>query len=143
MLLIGETGVGKTFIAQAVGLHACEKGKLVLFMTVTTWMENLALARSSGGYLKFREKLIKPDILIMDDFGMRKLTAMEAQDFCELLEERQIEKSTVITTQLPIEHWSEVIPDPVIADAILDRIKHAALTFKMTGKSYREVKEKN
>jgi DNA replication protein DnaC len=73
---------------------------------------------------------------------MRKLTATEAQDFCELLEERQNSKSTVMTTQLPLEHWGEVLPDPVIADAILDRVKHSALTFKITGKSYREVKAK-
>lgn len=142
LLLVGQTGVGKTFIAQAAGLHACEKGKSVLFMTVTTWLENLMLARTSGTYLKFREKLIKPDVLILDDFGMRKLSSTEAQDLCEVLEERQMAKSTIITTQLPIDHWGEVLPDPVIADAILDRVKHAALTFKITGESYRGVKAK-
>lgn len=142
LLLVGQTGVGKTFIAQATGLHACEHGKSVLFMNVTTWLENLVLARSSGTYLKFREKLAKPDILILDDWGMRKLNATEAQDFCEVLEERSLGKSTVITTQLPIEHWSEVIEDAVIADAIQDRLKHAALTLKITGESYRGVKAK-
>lgn len=142
LLLVGQTGVGKTFIAQAVGLHACTSGKSVLFMSVTTWLENLALARSSGTYLKFRDKLGRPDILILDDFGMRKMTAMEAQDLCEVLEERSVNKATVVTTQLPLEHWSEVIPDPVIADAVKDRIKHAALTFKITGDSYRGVKAK-
>lgn len=142
LLLIGQTGVGKTFIAQATGLHACQNGKSVLFMNITTWLEGLALARSSGTYLKFRDKLARPDILILDDFGMRKLTAMEAQDLCEILEERSLEKSTVVTTQLPIEHWAEVIPDPVIADAILDRLRHAAIQFKITGESYRKVKAK-
>lgn len=142
LLLVGQTGVGKTFIAQATGLHACTAGKSVLFMTMTTWLENLTLARSTGAYLKFRDKLARPDILILDDFGMRKLTAMEAQDLCEILEERSVDKSTVITTQLPIDHWAEVIADPVIADAIQDRLKHAALTFKITGESYRGVKAK-
>lgn len=142
LLLIGQTGVGKTFLAQATGLYACQHGKSVLFMTLTTWLENLSLARSSGGYLKFRDKLAKPDLLIIDDFGMRKLSAMEAQDFCEILEERSVGKSTVITTQLPLDHWAEVIEDAVIADAILDRLKHAALTIAITGESYRGVKAK-
>ena len=72
VLLIGQTGVGKTFIAQAAGLHACACGKSVLYMTVTTWLENLALARSSGTYLRYRDKLAKPDLVILDDMGMRK-----------------------------------------------------------------------
>jgi len=140
VLLIGQTGVGKTFIAQALGLHACASGKSVLYMTFTTWLENLALARSAGTYLKFRDKCSKPDAVILDDFGMRKLTATEAQDLCELLEERSIDKSTVFTTQLPLAHWSEVVGDPVISDAIRDRLEHAALTVTITGESYRGVK---
>jgi DNA replication protein DnaC len=140
VLLIGQTGVGKTFIAQAIGLHACASGKSVLYMTFTTWLENLALARSAGSYLKFRDKLAKPDLVILDDFGMRKMTATEAQDLCELLEERSIGKSTLFTTQLPLAHWAEVIGDPVITDAIRDRLEHAALALSITGESYRGVK---
>jgi DNA replication protein DnaC len=140
VLLIGQTGVGKTFIAQAAGLHACACGKSVLYTTLTTWLENLALARSSGTYLRYRDKLAKPDLVILDDFGMRKLSATEAQDLCELLEERSINKSTLFTTQLPLDHWSEVIADPVIADAIRDRLEHSALVINITGESYRGVK---
>ena len=106
-------------------------------MTFTTWLENLALARSAGNYLKFRDKCAKPDASIWDDFGMRKLTATEAQDLCELLEERSIDKSTVFTTQLPLDHWGEVIGDPVIADAIRDRLEHSALRIPIAGESYR------
>ena len=140
VLLIGQTGVGKTFIAQAIGLHACASGKSVLYMTFTTWLENLALARSAGTYLKFRDKLAKPDLVILDDFGMRKMTATEAQDLCELLEERSIGKSTLFTTQLPLTHWAEVIGDPVSTEAIRDRLEHAALALSITGESYRGVK---
>src|SRR6202047_1343853 len=109
-------------------------------MTVTTWLESVALARSSGSYLRYRDKVAKPDVLILDDMGMRKLSSTEAQDLCEILEERSIGKSTVFTTQLPLDHWSEVIPDPVIADAIRDRLQHAALEIQITGESYRGVK---
>ncbi len=142
VLLIGPTGVGKTFIAQAAGLHACACGKSVLYMTFTTWLENLSLARSSGSYLRYRDKLAKPDLVILDDMGMRKLSATEAQDLCELLEERSISKSTLFTTQLPLDHWSEVIGDPVITDAIRDRLEHSALKLHITGESYRGVKAK-
>ena len=140
VLLIGQTGVGKTFLAQATGLHACACRKTVLYMTVTTWLENVALARSSGTYLRYRDKLAKPDVLILDDMGMRKMSSVEAQDLCEILEQRSINKSTLFTTQLPLDHWSEVIADPVIADAIRDRLQHAALTINITGESYRAVK---
>jgi DNA replication protein DnaC len=92
-------------------------------MTFTTWLENLALARSAGTYLKFRDKLANPDLVILDDFGMRKMTATEAQNLCELLEERSIEKATLFTTQLPLAHWTEVIGDPartrVRGDAVI------------------------
>jgi DNA replication protein DnaC len=140
VLLIGQTGVGKTFLAQPAGLHACACGNSVLYMTLTTWLENLALARSSGTYLRYRDKLAKPDLVIIDDFGMRKLSSTEAQDLCELLEERSINKSTLFTTQLPLDHWSEVIGDPVITDAIRDRLEHSALKIHITGESYRGVK---
>jgi DNA replication protein DnaC len=140
LLLVGQTGVGKTFIAQAAGLQACLNGHSALFLTITEWLERLALARSSGSYLKFRDKLARPAVLIIDNFGMRKLTAVEAQDLCEIIEERSGQKSIVFTTQLPLKHWAEVIADPVIADAILDRLEHAALTLHITGDSYRGVK---
>ena len=142
VLLIGQTGVGKTFLAQAVGMHTCACGNSVLYMTLTTWLENLALARSSGTYLRYRDKLAKPDLVIIDDFGLRKLSSTEAQDLCELLEERSISKSTLFTTQLPLDHWSEVIGDPVITDAIRDRLEHSALKIHITGESYRGVKAK-
>ncbi len=112
----------------------------MLYTSVTAWLENLALARSSGTYLRYRDKLAKPDLIIFDDFGMRKLSSSEAQDLCEVLEERSYGKSVVFTTQLPLNHWSEVIADPVIADAIRDRLEHAALTLRITGESYRGVK---
>jgi DNA replication protein DnaC len=140
LMLIGPTGVGKTFVAQAAGLHACASGKSVLFTSITKWLENLNLARASGTYLRYRDKLAKFDLIIFDEMGSRKLTATEAQDLCEILEERSSSKSVVFTSQLPLAHWSEVIADAVIADAIFDRLQHSALTIEVTGESYRGVK---
>src|ERR1700682_5728927 len=112
-------------------------------MTLTTWLQHLALARSSRTYLRHRDNLTNPDLVILDDMGMRKLSATEAQDLCELLEERSINKSTLFTTQLPLDHWSEVIADPVIADAIRDRLQHTALLLHIPGESYHCVKARN
>ena len=140
LLLIGPTGVGKTFIAQAIGLHACASGKSVLYMNVTTLLENLTIARSSGTYLRYREKLAKFDLIILDEMGMRKFTATEAQDLCEIIEERSFNKSIAFTSQSPVAHWNEVIADAVIFDAIRDRLEHSALTINITGETYRGVK---
>jgi DNA replication protein DnaC len=138
LLLIGPTGVGKTFLAEALGHHACQRKKTTLFMSMSDLTEHQARARATSQYLHLRTKLSKPDVLILDDFGLRKLSTQEAHDFCELLKERTGEKSTIITTQLPIDHWPEVLEDPVIADSIVDRLLHIAVSFTMTGESYRK-----
>jgi DNA replication protein DnaC len=139
VLLIGQTGVGKTFIAQAAGLHACACGKSVLYMTLTTWLENLALARSSGTYLRYRDKLAKPDLVILDDMGMRKLSATEAQDLCELLEERSINKSTLFTRScrsITGARSSAIRSSPMPSATA----RALALAIHITGESYRGVK---
>jgi len=140
LVLIGQTGVGKTYLAQACGLKACQDGKTVLFLSMTRWLDEHAGARETGAILKFRDKITRPDLLILDDFGMRKLTALEAEDFREVLEERSYGQSTLVTTQLPFDHWSEVIPDPVLSEAIVDRLEQPALVYKITGESYRKTK---
>jgi len=142
LVLIGQTGVGKTYLAHATGLHACENGKNVLCLSTTTFLEQLMLARTTNSYLKLKERLTKPDLLILDDFGMRKFTAVEAEDLREILEERSYGKATLVTTQLPLDHWGEVLPDPVLAEAIVDRIDGMALKIKITGESYRPIKGK-
>jgi DNA replication protein DnaC len=91
-------------------------------IAVTDWIEHLSLARATGRYLKHRDQLARYDLLINDNFGMRKLITTEAQDLCEILEEPSHGKSTLFTTQLPLTHWHDVIGDPFIADDILDRL---------------------
>lgn len=139
LLLIGPTGIGKTYLARSAGFQACRAGKTVLFVPVTDFLEIQSTVRATGGYLKFRDKLTKPDLLILDDFGMRKFSAQEAEDLRDILEQRAYGKSTLITTQLPLDHWQEVIPDEVIYDALVDRLDGLALTVKITGESYRKV----
>jgi DNA replication protein DnaC len=138
VLLVGQTGVGKSFIAEACAMQACRTGKVSLWIDISALLEELALSKTTGSYVKLREKLSRPDVLVIDDFGMRKLNSTEAQDLCEILETRSYGKSTIITTQLPLSHWVEVIGDPVIADAIIDRLKHSAVELKIKGKTYRE-----
>lgn len=137
LILIGPTGIGKTFIARALGLLACEKGKTAVFMSVTDFLENQAIARATNSYLKFRERLTRPDLLILDDLGMRKFNAQEAEDLRDIVEHRSYGKSTLITTQLPVDHWGEVIGDEIILDALVDRLEPPGVTIKFKGPSYR------
>jgi DNA replication protein DnaC len=139
LLLIGPTGIGKTYLARSAGLQACSRGKSVLFMPITDFLEIQSTIRADGGYLKFRSKLTKPDLLILDDFGMRKFNSQEAEDLRDVLEQRAYGKSTLITTQLPLDHWKEVIPDTVIIDALIDRLEGLAVQVKIKGESYRKV----
>lgn len=137
LILIGPTGIGKSYIARALGLLACERGKTSLFLTVTDFLEQLLLARSCNGYLKFRAGLVRPDVLVLDDLGTRKFTSQEAEDLRDVIEHRSYGKSTVITTQLPTDHWAEVIGDEIIRDALIDRLVPPGLIVEMKGPSYR------
>lgn len=137
ILLVGPTGIGKSFIAEALGHHACLRKKSVLFIGMSDWLENLQLARSAGVYLKWRAKMVKPDILILDDFGLRKMMAQEAHDFVDLLKARTGERSTIFTTQVPLENWPELIEDPIVADTVIDRLKHTSVKLNLDGDTYR------
>jgi DNA replication protein DnaC len=137
LILIGATGVGKSFLARSLGLLACEHGKTALFLAITDFLENLAAARATNSYLKFRTSLVRPDVLILDDWGMRKFNAQEAEDLRDIVEHRSYGKSTIITTQLPIDHWGEVVGDEVILDALVDRLEPAGRIITFKGPSYR------
>lgn len=138
LILIGSTGVGKTYLARALGLRACEYGKHVLFFTVTEFLENQAITRGSNTYLRFRDKLTRPDLLLLDHFGMRKFTSQEAEDLRDILEQRSYGKSTLVASQLPLQHWREVIGDEIIFDALIDRLEPPGFILTLTGESYRK-----
>ena len=141
IVFIGPTGVGKTFLAQTLGHECCQNRVSTFYLDISTYLENLHLSRHSNDYLRYLKKLSRPQVLIIDDFGLRKFSTSEASDFCDLLKSR-VEKSTVITTQLPIDHWFEVIEDPVIADTIIDRMIHTAIKIDIKGGSYRKIQGK-
>lgn len=137
LILIGPTGIGKSYLARALGLLACEHGKTALFVSVTDFLEHQLLSRSTNSYLKFRAGLVRPDVLILDDLGMRKFSAQEAEDLRDVIEQRSYGKSTIITTQLPADHWSEVMGDEIIRDALIERLQPAANTIVLRGPGYR------
>ncbi len=139
LVIIGPTGVGKTFLATAIGNHACRHGYTTAFMGISVFMEKMMMARSDGTYLRLRDRLIKVDLVIIDDVGLKKLPALIVQDLHDLLEERQ-EKCTMITSQLPLKNWGEIIEDELALDTVVDKLKHGTLHIEIQGESYRKKK---
>ncbi len=138
VLILGPTGVGKTFLATAIGNHACRVGFNCIFIGVNVLIERITLARADGTFLKYRDRLVKADALILDDLGIKTLPAETVQDLYDILEERYQNKSTLITSQLPLANWKEVIEDAVALEAILDRLIHGAAKIELNGESYRK-----
>ncbi len=141
LLLLGPTGVGKTFLSTAIGHQACSEGFTCQFMGMNLFIEKINMSRAEGTFLKFRDRLIKCDLLILDDIGIRRLSAESIQDLYDILEERYQNKSTVITSQLPLSNWKEVIEDEVALEAIVDRIRYG-IKLEIKGDSYRKKIEK-
>lgn len=137
LLLLGPTGVGKTFVATAIGHQACNEGYNVLFEGMNHLIEQIKLARVGGTFLRLRKKLIEADLLVIDDLGIKPLEGEIVQDIYDLLEERYLKRSTIITSQLSVTNWKEVITDPVVFEAIVDRIAHG-YKIEITGESYRK-----
>jgi len=140
VIILGPTGVGKTYLATALGNQACRKGYSSFFIGMNMLIEKLAISRAEGGFLKLRDKLTKVDLLILDDLGIKRLPPSAVQDLYDIMEERHQSKSTVITTQLPVENWKEVIEDPVALEAIIDRIIHGSISINLKGESYRKTR---
>jgi len=141
LILTGPTGLGKSWVACAFGHQACRLGLSVLYVRTSKLWEETRLARASGAYAKLLTKLAKIDLLILDDWGLERLTAEQRRDLLDLGEERHTLKSTLITSQIPIQAWHEVIHDPTAADAILDRWLSRAITLELKGESMRKTKK--
>nr|EES51768.1 MAG: IstB domain protein ATP-binding protein [Leptospirillum ferrodiazotrophum] len=138
ILIAGPTGVGKTHLACALGQAACRQGFLTLFFSLNRLLEKMALARAQGRYLSLLKKLTAASVIVLDDFGLRALTPLQLQDIYDLVDGRVESLSTIVTTQLPVENWREILPDPVLCDAITDRIVQKAIILEMEGESYRK-----
>jgi DNA replication protein DnaC len=138
LLITGPTGVGKSYLACALSHTACREGYSVLYLRVARLFADLALARGDGRYIKLLATFAKTDLLILDDYGLAPFTREQRYDFLEILEDRHGLRSTLVTSQLPVEHWHEQIGDPTTADAILDRLVHNAHTMKLKGGSMRK-----
>jgi DNA replication protein DnaC len=141
VLVSGATGVGKSYLASALGQAACRRGLRVLYRRVPRLFDEIALARSDGSYARLLAKLAKADLLVLDDLGLGTPTEAHRHDLLEVLEDRYGKSSTVVTSQLPVPKWHEWIGDPTVADAVLDRLVHNAYKMELKGPSKR--KEKN
>ena len=137
LVLVGPTGVGKSWLAAALGHKACRDNQSVLYQRVPRLFEDLALGRGDGRHPRLLRSLGRADLLILDDWGLEPLDAGARHDLLEILEERYGRRSTMITSQLPVDRWHDIIGDPTYADAILDRLIHNAHRIELTGESMR------
>lgn len=137
LVLVGPTGVGKSWLAAALGHKACRDNQSVLYQRVPRLFEDLALGRGDGRHPRLLRSLGRADLLILDDWGLEPLDAGARHDLLEILEERYGRRSTMITSQLPVDRWHDIIGDPTYADAILDRLIHNAHRIELSGESLR------
>ena len=138
ILITGPTGVGKTWIACALAQKACREGHTALYLRLPRLLQDMAIAKGDGRYPKLLAALAKTEVLILDDWGLAKLTAENRRDLLEILEDRHGVRSTLATSQFPIEKWHDIIGDPTLADAILDRLIHNAYRLGLRGESMRK-----
>ena len=138
MLITGATGLGKTWLACALGQAACRQGFAVLYARFGRLLEELRIAHGDGSFGRRLQQLARIDLLILDDWGLAPIGQSERNDLLELLDDRTTGKATLITSQVPVEHWYAYLNDPTLADAILDRIVHGSHSLAPKGESLRK-----
>lgn len=138
LLITGKTGVGKSYLACALAQKACRDGYRVLYVRVTRLLSELGLAKGDGRYPKLLASLARTDLLVLDDWGLQPFSDGQRRDLLEILDDRYDRRSTLVTSQLPVDSWHDAIGDPTLADAVLDRLIHNAYRLSLTGESVRK-----
>jgi DNA replication protein DnaC len=138
IIITGPTGVGKTFIACALANKACREGYRSFYVRSPRFSYQMVMARGDGSYGKMINKLSRSHVLVIDDLGLAPMADTERRDLLEVVEERHGHASTIVVSQLPVDHWHEQIGDPTIADAILDRLIHNSHKINLKGGSLRK-----
>jgi DNA replication protein DnaC len=138
LLITGPCGVGKSWLACALGQKACREDLSTAYHRVPRLFSTLAMARADGRYARTLRQIAKVDLLILDDWGPETLTADQRRDLLEIIDDRHEMRSVIITSQVPVEQWYEIIGNPTIADAVLDRLVHNAYRIELTGESLRK-----
>ncbi len=140
VLITGSTGIGKSYIASAIGHQACSIGFKVLYEHTSKLFARLKMAKADGSYIKEVARIERQDLLILDDFGIQPLDAQSRTILMEVIEDRHEKRSTLLTSQVPVNKWFDVIGEQTVADAILDRIIHDAHRLELKGESLRKKK---
>jgi len=140
VIILGPTGVGKSYLACAIANSACRNGYSAMYKRAPRLYQEIAIARADGSYPKLMSKLSKIKVLVIDDFCIAPMSDPQRLDLLEVLEDRQSIASTIITSQVPIENWIEHIGDPTLADAILDRLVHNSHKITLKGESMRKIR---
>ncbi len=143
IIVTGATGVGKSFIACSLGQKACTNGFKTGYYNCLKLFSNLKFAKADGTYIKEIDKIKKQDLIILDDFGLQVMDSQDRLIMLEIIEDRHGKKGTIITSQVPVKNWFEIIGDQTIADAICDRLIHNSHKINLKGESMRKIKLKN
>jgi len=139
-IITGPTGTGKTYLACALGNQACRQDLSTLYLRLPRLLDDLALARADGRYPRLLASLLRTDLVILDDWGTKPLSHDQRHDLFEIIEDRYSRRSTLVAGQLPVTHWHQIIGDPTLADAMLDRLVHNAHKITLKGDSMRKKK---
>lgn len=138
VLITGPAGVGKTWLACALAHKACRDGHSVRYLRLPRLLQDLAIARADGRYTKLLNEFARTELLVLDDWGIAPIGNDARRDLLEILDDRHNARSTIVTSQLPVETWHEYLGEPTLADAILDRLVHNAYRINLKGESMRK-----